>query len=87
MVCYALPDGESYNSNQVLQGNVLNAPNQHRMGHIGSIRGIAALLVLYHHETSNFTNIPGVNALGTLLYDIASYSEFWAYRCNSVLCH
>jgi peptidoglycan/LPS O-acetylase OafA/YrhL len=46
------------------------------MGHIDSIRGIAALLVLYHHVTSNFTNVPSVGAHGTLLYDVASYLNF-----------
>lgn len=41
------------------------------MGHIDSIRGIAALLVAYLHTAEYFRNIPAVNAQGTLLYDIA----------------
>ena len=41
------------------------------MGHIDSIRGIAALLVAYTHISDLFIKIPAVKAQGTYLYDIA----------------
>jgi peptidoglycan/LPS O-acetylase OafA/YrhL len=41
------------------------------MGHIDSIRGIAALLVAYAHTTQHFSLIPAVKAHGTFLYTIA----------------
>ncbi|MEZ5502843.1 MAG: acyltransferase [Halioglobus sp.] len=49
----------------------MNAGNQNRIGHIDSIRGIAALLVLFTHTTEFFLEIPAVEARGTFLYDIA----------------
>ncbi len=41
------------------------------MGHIDSIRGIAALLVAFMHFSDGFVMIPAVKANGTFLYDIA----------------
>jgi peptidoglycan/LPS O-acetylase OafA/YrhL len=41
------------------------------MGHIDSIRGIAALLVVYAHSTLTYSRIPAVEAHGTFLYTIA----------------
>jgi peptidoglycan/LPS O-acetylase OafA/YrhL len=46
------------------------------MGHIDSIRGVAALLVLFLHTASSFISIPAVKAHGTLLHDFASDLSF-----------
>jgi peptidoglycan/LPS O-acetylase OafA/YrhL len=54
----------------------MNAPNAHRMVHIDSIRGIAALLVIFKHATAAFVDMPAVKDKGTLLYDIAYNLQF-----------
>jgi peptidoglycan/LPS O-acetylase OafA/YrhL len=54
----------------------LIASNQTRMGRIDSIRGIAALLVLFLHTSEAFVRVPAVKAQGTFLYDIASNLSF-----------
>jgi peptidoglycan/LPS O-acetylase OafA/YrhL len=46
------------------------------MGHIDSIRGFAALLVLFTHTTEAFIKIPAVAIHGTLLYDIGFRLDF-----------
>ncbi len=45
------------------------------MGHIDSIRGIAALLVAFTHFSDGFVQIPAVKAHGTFLFDIAHQLE------------
>jgi peptidoglycan/LPS O-acetylase OafA/YrhL len=45
------------------------------MGHIDSIRGIAALLVAYMHYAEGYLKMPAVKAQGTLLYDVALQTE------------
>ncbi len=52
------------------------ASNQARMAHIDSIRGIAALLVLFIHTSEAFVRLPAVKAQGTFLRDIASNLSF-----------
>ncbi len=54
----------------------MSVPNQNRIAHIDSIRGVAALLVLFLHTASNFIYFPAVKAQGTLLYDMASDLSF-----------
>lgn len=48
----------------------------YRIGHIDSIRGIAALLVVYMHTTSLFMWFPEVKAQGTFLADLAAVFDF-----------
>jgi peptidoglycan/LPS O-acetylase OafA/YrhL len=46
------------------------------MGHIDSIRGIAALLVAFLHISQGYLEIPAVKAQGTFLYEIAYQLDF-----------
>ncbi len=46
------------------------------MGHIDSIRGIAALLVAFLHISAEYVQIPAVKAQGTFLYEIAYQLDF-----------
>ena len=48
-----------------------------RINHVDSIRGIAALLVVYMHVSEVFIRqFPAVKGNGTLLYDIARSVDF-----------
>ena len=48
----------------------------HRMGHIDSIRGLAALLVVWIHTTSIFKKLQPPDGNGLLLYDVAQLFDF-----------
>jgi peptidoglycan/LPS O-acetylase OafA/YrhL len=54
----------------------LKISQSNRMGHIDSIRGIAALLVAFRHFSEGYITMPAVKAHGTFLYDIAYQLEF-----------
>jgi len=55
----------------------LIVPTSGRIDHIDSIRGFAALLVVFHHVTETFVRqLPRVEALGTGLHDVAFELNF-----------
>jgi peptidoglycan/LPS O-acetylase OafA/YrhL len=54
----------------------LNNTQSNRMGHIDSIRGIAALLVAFLHISEEYVQIPAIKAHGTFLYEIAYQFDF-----------
>ena len=48
----------------------MNAKDKQRIDHIDSIRGIAALTVVFIHSSSAFTKFPSIEAQGMLFHDL-----------------
>jgi peptidoglycan/LPS O-acetylase OafA/YrhL len=71
-----MPTGPLLNLKQAENRHSMSSPSQNRLGHIDSIRGIAALLVLFQHSAARFVELPGVEERGTLIYEVSHYLAF-----------